>query len=360
MEDERLPTPAEQSYRMPAEWAPHAATWLSWPHNADTWPNLLGAVEAAMAEVVRRIAPGEDVHINVLDAAHAEHVARLIGALAPPERLVWHVLPTDDAWIRDHGAIFVCRPGAVAPLLALDFEFNAWGGKYPPYDRDRAVAAAMAEALGVPRYSPGIVLEGGSVDVDGAGLMVTTEQCLLHPNRNPGLGREELETVLRGAFGVERVLWLGSGVVGDDTDGHVDDVTRFVAPGRLVTALERDARDPNAAALAANRERLAALEAEPGLDLEVLELPMPPPLVLDGQRLPASYANFYVANDCVLVPAFGAPSDDEAASVLGGCFPGRRIARIDCRALVAGLGAVHCLTQQLPAPVAVLAGGARR
>lgn len=355
MSDSRAPTPAEQGYRMPAEWAPHAATWLSWPHNTETWPGpLLGEAEAAMAEVVRAVAPAEDVHINVLDAAHREHVAGLVDAVAPPERIVWHELATDDAWIRDHGAIFVCGPDGRA--LALDFEFNAWGGKYPPYERDRAVARGMAEALGLPRHAPGIVLEGGAVDVDGAGLALTTEQCLLNPNRNPELERDALEAVLRGAFGVDDVVWLGAGIEGDDTDGHVDDVARFVAPGRIVAAVEHDAADPNAPALAANRARLAALEHETAGALEVVELPMPPPFVLEGQRLPASHANFYIANECVLVPVFDAPSDARAADVLAGCFPGRRIVPIDSRALVAGFGAVHCLTQQMPACAAAHAG----
>lgn len=348
MSETRAPTPAEQGCRMPGEWAGHAATWLSWPHNAETWPGrLLGEAEAAMAEVVRAVAPGEDVHINVLDADHRAHVARLLDAVAPPEQLVWHELATDDAWIRDHGAIFVC--GSDGRALALDFEFNAWGGKYPPFDRDRAVARAMAEALGLPRYAPGAVLEGGAVDVDGAGLVLTTEQCLLNPNRNPALEREDIERLLRDAFGAPHVIWLGAGIEGDDTDGHVDDIARFVAPGRVVAAVEHDAADPNAAALAANRARLAALAHETAGGIEVVELPMPPPFVIDGQRLPASHANFYIANDCVLVPVFDAASDAHAAGVLGECFPARRVVPIDSRALVAGFGAVHCLTQQLPA-----------
>ncbi|HEX6999543.1 MAG TPA: agmatine deiminase family protein [Gammaproteobacteria bacterium] len=340
--------PKARGYRMPAEWEPHQATWLSWPHNRDTWPGVFEGVEPAMVEVVRALAEGEVVHVNVLDAEHERHVRRLLERAAPPERLVLHRFPTNDAWIRDHGAIFVTRAGE-APLLALAFEYNAWGGKYPPFDLDRRIAGRMAEALGAPVFAPGIVLEGGSIDVNGAGALLTTEQCLLNENRNPALGRDEIEAALRGALGVEQVIWLGEGIAGDDTDGHVDDLTRFVAEARVVTVVERNRDDPNFAPLAANRRRLDEVTLARGGRLDVAELPMPEPLYNAGERLPASYANFYVANEVVLLPVFASRHDDEARAVLADCFPGRRIVPIDCRALVAGLGAIHCLTQQVPA-----------
>jgi agmatine deiminase len=334
---------------MPAEWAPHEATWLSWPHNRDSWPGVFAGVEPAMVEFVRALAASEPVHINVLDAEHEAHVRRLLAAAAPPERLHFHQFPTNDAWCRDHGAIFVVRPGADAPRLALDFGYNAWGGKYPPFDRDQAIARQMAEALDVPRFQLDMILEGGSIEVNGEGVLLTTEQCLLNPNRNPDLDRATIEANLRGTLGVEQIVWLGDGIEGDDTDGHIDDLTRFVAPDVLVTVMEPNVRDANHKPLAENRERLEDLRLGPrGVKPTILELPMPEPQYLDDQRLPASYANFYIANEAVLVPVFNCRQDAEALSVLRECFPQRRVVPIDCTTLVAGLGTLHCLSQQVP------------
>jgi agmatine deiminase len=340
--------PAASGYRMPAEWEPHEATWLSWPHNRATWPGCFDLVEPTMVEVVRALAETERVHINVLHAEHEAHVRALLDGSAPAGQIELHRCPTDDAWIRDHGAIFVCAtvPGQ-PPRLALDFDYNAWGGKYPPFEQDRRVARYMADVLGVPRFEPGLVLEGGSVDVNGAGVMFTTEQCLLNQNRNPSLGRAEIETALRAAFGVREIVWLGDGIVGDDTDGHVDDLTRFVSADTVVTVVEARKEDENHAALAANRRALDGIEID-GRALKVVELPMPAPLFNAGERLPASYANFYIANEIVLVPIFDCAQDAHALDVLAGCFGDRRVVGVDCRSLVAGLGALHCLTQQLP------------
>jgi agmatine deiminase len=334
---------------MPAEWEPHEATWLSWPHNRDSWPGVFAGVEPAMTSFVRALAECEPVHVNVLDAAHERHVRALLAKAAPPERLRFHRFPTNDAWCRDHGAIFVTRPGDAEPRLAVDFDYNAWGGKYPPFDRDQKVGRQMAEALGVPRFAqPSVVLEGGSIEVNGAGALLTTEQCLLNPNRNPELTKADIERILRDAFGVTEILWLGDGIEGDDTDGHIDDLTRFVAPGRVVTVMEPNTADKNHEPLVANRRRLAELRVA-GRPLDVVELPMPEPQYLEEQRLPASYANFYVANGAVLVPVFGCKQDAAACSVLADCFPGRRVLPVDCRVIVAGLGTLHCLTQQVPA-----------
>ena len=332
---------------MPPEWAPHEATWLSWPHNRDTWPGCFDGVEPAMADAAAALAEVEHVYINVLGAEHEAHVRRLLASRVPPERVRYFYIPTNDAWVRDHGPIFVTREGP-APRLALDFGYNAWGGKYLPYDLDQAAAAKMADAIGVPRTAFDIVLEGGAIDVNGAGALLTTEQCLLNPNRNPGLSRAEIEAVLHDAFGVDEIVWLGEGIVGDDTDGHIDDLTRFVAERTVVTVVEPNGDDPNHRPLAENRARLADVTIG-GRPLEVLELPRPEPLYNGDERLPASYANFYVANEIVLLPVFASPQDDVAKDVLGACFPGRRIVPIDCRALVGGLGALHCLTQQVPA-----------
>jgi len=341
--------PSALGYRLPAEWAPHEATWLSWPHNRDSWPGVFAGVEPAMVEFVRALAECEPIHINVLHAEHERHVRKLLATAVPPERLRLHRFPTNDAWARDHGAVFVTRATPEEPRLAVDFDYNAWGGKYPPFDLDRQIGLQMAEALGVPRFArPGIVLEGGSIEVNGEGALLTTEQCLLNPNRNPTLTRADIERLLRDAFGVDEVLWLGEGIEGDDTDGHIDDLTRFVARETVVTVVEPNRADPNHAPLAANRRLLDTLRVG-GRPLTVVELPMPTPQYLTDQRLPASYANFYVANDAVLVPVFGCPQDDAACGLLRECFPGRRVVPIDCRVLIAGLGALHCLTQQVPA-----------
>jgi agmatine deiminase len=341
--------PKALGYRLPAEWAPHEATWISWPHNRDSWPGVFAGVDPAMVEFVRALASCEPVYINVLDAEHERHVRGLLAAAAPPERLRFFRFPTNDAWARDHGAIFVTRNGQKAPRLAVDFDYNAWGGKYPPFDLDREIGRQMAEALGVPRFAqPGIVLEGGSIEVNGAGALMTTEQCLLNPNRNPTLGIADIERLLRNAFGVDQIVWLGDGIEGDDTDGHIDDLTRFFRSDAVVTVMEPNKADPNHKPLLANRIRLAELKVA-GRALDVVELPMPEPQYLESQRLPASYANFYLANGAVLLPTFGCKQDDAAASILGDCFPGRLVLPIDCRVLIAGLGALHCLTQQVPA-----------
>lgn len=348
---------------MPAEWAPHEATWVSWPHNRDTWPGCFEQAEAAFVEMVAALAESEPVHVNVLDDEHAAAVGGLLRNRVPAAGTVLHAIPTDDAWIRDHGALFVTRviraagtagtagapaaPGIPA-RIAIDFDYNAWGGKYPPYDRDQRVARAMAGAIGAPCVHVPIVAEGGSVDVDGSGLLLTTEQCLLNPNRNPSLTRAGIEAVLRDTLGIDGVIWLGGGIAGDDTDGHVDQLTRFVAAGAVVTAVEPRHDDANFEPLARNRERLEAYRHADGTGLTIVDLPMPDPLYYRGERLPASYANFYIGNECVLVPAFDCPADRAAAGILAHCFPSRRIVPIDCRALVVGLGAVHCLTQQLP------------
>jgi agmatine deiminase len=334
---------------MPPEWAPHQATWFSWPHNPDTWPGVLADAERALAGAVAALTEGEVVHINVLHERHERHVAGLLAGKANLERVRLHRQPTNDAWCRDHGAIFVTRPGGDPPLLALDFGYNAWGGKYPPFNLDDAMPRNMAGLLGVPFRTVDMILEGGSLDVNGAGTLLTTEQCLLNPNRNPRLSRGEIEQRLRENLGVTQVLWLGEGIVGDDTDGHVDDLTRFVAEDAVVTVVEDDPADENFAALRDNRERLAAMRLADGRPLRVIELPMPEPVVRGDERLPASYANFYIGNRVVLLPVFGCPQDEEAAATLSWCFPGRRVVPVNCRDIVVGLGTLHCLTQQVPA-----------
>jgi len=342
-------TPAQAGYRMPAEWEPHQCTWISWPHKKDSWPGKFGPVEPVMVRFVSALSATELVRINVLDEGHEKHVSALLEGEANAENVRFHRFPTNDAWCRDHGAIFVKRDGRDMPLLALDFRYNAWGGKYPPFDLDDAMPPQMADALGVPCRSVDMVLEGGSIEVNGAGALLTTEQCLLHPNRNPTMSRGDIEATLKAMLGVNHILWLGEGIVGDDTDGHIDDLTRFVAEDTVVTVIESDRGDDNYQALAENRERLDKLHLGDGRPLKVVELAMPRPVVFEGDRLPASYANFYIGNRIVIVPVFNDPADAPNLKTLESVFPGRDVVGIDCSDLVLGLGTLHCLTQQVPA-----------
>lgn len=338
-------------YRLPAEWEPHQAVWFSWPHNRESWPGKFETVEPVMTQAVAAIQQSETVRINVLDAAHEAHVRGVLAAhRVSTNNLLFHHFPTNDAWCRDHGAIFVVREQAGRrELAATHWDYNAWGDKYPPFDRDQEIPRRMAEALAVPRFEGGMVLEGGSIETNGAGTLLTTEQCLLNSNRNPGMSRAEIEQRLRDFLGVQTILWLGEGIVGDDTDGHIDDLTRFVAEDTVVTVVEDDPTDANYAVLQDNLRRLKTMRLPGGRSLNIINLPMPEPVIYDGQRLPASYANFYTGNTVVLTPVFNCAQDARALSILEQCFPGRRVVGIDCTDLVWGLGAFHCLTQQVPA-----------
>lgn len=302
-----------------------------------------------MTRFVAALSATEAVRINVLDEAHEQRVRDQLEGVVTATNVHFHRFPTNDAWCRDHGAIFVRRAGSEAPLLALDFRYNAWGGKYPPFDLDDVIAPQMAAALDVPCRRIDMVLEGGSVEVNGAGALLTTEACLLHPNRNPSMSKDDIETALKANLGVSQVLWLGDGIVGDDTDGHIDDLTRFVAEDTVVTVIEPDRGDENHDVLAENRERLDRLRLADGRPLKVVELTMPRPVEFRGDRLPASHANFYIGNRAVLVPVFNDPADEPNLAILRELFPGRQVIGIDCTDLVLGLGTFHCLTQQVPA-----------
>ena len=328
---------------MPAEWEPHAASWLAWPHSAETWPGCLERARDEFETLVRALLESEPVHVLVQDADLERDVGKRLGDVAV--RL--HRVETDDAWLRDTGPTFV--HGANGALIAVDWHFNAWGGKYPPWERDDAVASRVAALAGTTSRRAPLVTEGGALEVDGEGTLLATETSLLCETRNPGADCESVARTLGRWIGAERVVWLPGGLAGDDTDGHVDDVARFVAPGRVVCAVERDPADRNFAALAECRARLSEARDARGRALEVVDLPMPRPLSADGERLPASYANFYVANREVLVPVFGVPEDEQALACLARLFPGRRARPIPSRTLVRGLGAIHCLTQQQPA-----------
>ena len=339
-------TPAALGYRMPAEWEPHAATWLSWPRREGiSFPDSYDGVVPTLRAMVTALLESEPVNINVCNDAHETEVRAALHGLAD-ERLTFHLIPTNEPWCRDHGPIFLTR--TEDPRLAVvDWDYNAWGGKYPPCDLDDVVPTRVAGKLGLPVYYPQMILEGGSIEVNGTGALLTTEGCLLNPNRNPQLSRAQIEERLRDYLGVREILWLGEGIEGDDTDGHIDDLTRFVSEHAVVTVVEEDESDKNHAPLQANLERLRGLTIG-GKPLEIMTLPMPGRIVRDELRLPASYANFYIANTSILLPTFADPNDEKAIAVLQCAFPTRRVVPIDCRELIWGLGAFHCLTQQQP------------
>lgn len=334
---------------MPAEWEPQAAVWLSWPHNHQTWPGQFRPVPPAYAEIVKQISRFEDVRINCATALQPRARRLCARAGADMSRVTFHDHPTNDAWCRDHGPIFV-KHRETGEVALTDWTYNAWGGKYPPYDADNRIPARIARRLKLRRFRNRMVLEGGSIEVNGRGLLLTSEQCLLNPNRNPRLTREQIERNLRDYLGVRQVLWLGEGIVGDDTDGHIDDITRFFKPDGMVTCIEPNHRDPNHRLLAANLERLQSFRTPRGKRFEIVELPMPKAFGFQGRLVPASYANFLVINGAVLVPQFRQRRRDaEARAIIGNCFPGREVIGVDCYHLIWGLGTLHCLSQQQPA-----------
>lgn len=334
---------------MPAEWEPQAAVWFSWPHNHATWPGQFRPVPGVFAEIVAQISRFEAVRINC--AAKLQPRAKRLCAKAGADmaKVTFYNHPTNDAWCRDHGPIFVKndRTGEVA---VTDWVHNAWGGKYRPFDLDNKIPPRIAKKLGLRRFENDMVLEGGSLDVNGQGLLLTSEQCLLNKNRNPDLSRARIEQNLKDYLGVKQVLWLGEGIVGDDTDGHIDDMTRFFRPDGLITCVEPNRHDLNHCPLAENLERLRSFRTPAGRKFKIVELPMPKPFGFRGQQVPASYANFLIINGAVLVPQFRQKRRDaEARAILGDCFKGREIIPIDCYHLIWGLGTLHCISQQQPA-----------
>ena len=351
-------TPAALGYRMPAEWEPHAATWLAWPHARGDWPGKFETVPWVFAEIVRHLIAGERVRILVDDARMQRRAADVLRrAGVRRTRIDFFRVPTDRSWMRDSCPQFVRRVDGDVALVG--WRFNGWA-KYRNHRRDARVSEALARMLGRQRWAPSlpnghrprpVVLEGGALDVNGRGTVLVTEECLLSrvQARNPGVRREAMERLLGAFLGVRKVLWLGRGIAGDDTHGHVDDVARFVDARTVVIAEEPDPADPNHEPLRENRARLAHMTDQDGRRLRVVPLPMPSPVVFAGQRLPASYANFYVANAAVLVPTFNDARDREALAVLAALFPSRPVIGIHAVDLVLGLGTLHCLTQQEPA-----------
>jgi agmatine deiminase len=350
--------PAASGYRFPAEWEPHAATWIAWPHEKRDWPGKFTPIPWVFAEVVRALVPGERVRVEVNDRLHEDRARRILQRCGVDlGRVDFHRIPTDRVWTRDHGPLFVRNEAGDVALT--HWRFNGWA-KYPNHQRDDAVPDRVAQIQKRKQWKPmvivdgeerPVVLEGGSIDVDGRGTLLTTEECLLSDvqARNPGVSREEMEELFAAFLGVSHVIWLGEGIVGDDTHGHVDDLARFVDTRTVVVAQQADPADPNHARLKDARARLERAVDAHGEALRVVPLPMPEPVVFDGQRLPASYANFYIGNAAVLVPTFNDPADRVALDTLGGLFPGRRVVGIHALDLVWGLGTIHCMTQQEPA-----------
>jgi len=343
-------------FSMPAEWEPHQATWLAWPHNVGDWPGRFGPVPWVFAEIVKKLAEGETVRLLVNDAAHEARARRHLERHgANLVRVDFRRIPTDRAWTRDSGPIVIRRKGPRGGRAVAGFRFDAWA-KYPGWKRDARIPERAAKALGLPllsirRAGRDVVLEGGAIDVNGAGSILATEECLLDPEvqvRNPGFERADYEAVFRDTLGAPNAIWLGKGIAGDDTHGHVDDLARFVSPSTIVLAREDDAGDANHFPLTENRERLASARLADGSRPEVVDLPMPRPVTFAGQRLPASYANFYIGNAVVLVPTFNDPADRVALGILGDLFPDRSVVGIHALDLVWGLGTLHCLTQQEP------------
>ena len=337
-------TPAALGYRWPAEWEPHAATWLAWPHNRETWPGKFDRIPSVFAELVRTIANLEPVNILAGGAAVLPDAESFVGNLA---NVTLYDIPTNDAWTRDHGPTFVTRPNDAAALV--DWQYNAWGQKYPPFDRDNAVPKAIADELQRRRFASPIVLEGGAIEGNGNGVVLTTKSCLPNENRNPNQTLDAIQKHLADNVAARQVHWLGvAAIAGDDTDGHIDQLARFVNPTTIVAAVEEDPADANYESLQQNYRQLCELAGEHGQPFDVVTIPMPRPLYHRDQRLPASYANFYVFNGGVIVPTFNDPADDEAAATLAGLFPDREILQLPSAELVCGLGSFHCLTQQEP------------
>lgn len=342
-------SPKDQGYFFPAEFAQHRATWLSWPHKEASWPGKIESIFPIYAEFIKLVAEGEEVNINVADAAMMQKaLGYLEKAAADLNQIRFHFFPTNDAWCRDHGPAFLINPEKKSKMI-LDWGYNAWGDKYPPYDLDDVIPTRIANYLNLPVLEPGIVMEGGSVEFNGKGTVLTTTSCLLNPNRNPHLTQEEIEGYLQRYYGVEKILWLGDGIEGDDTDGHIDDLTRFVSADTVVTVVEPNRNDSNFKPLKENVELLSKLTLEAGQALKIIELPMPSPVIYEGTRLPASYANFYIANKYVVVPTFRDANDDVALGLIQKCFPDRIVKGLDSTDIIWGLGSFHCLSQQEPA-----------
>lgn len=342
-------TPKELGYFFPAEFALHEATWLSWPHKEASWPGKIHTIYPYYAQFIKTLALSEKVRINVADEAMkqfaVQHLQQVEVDLSQVE-FFFH--PTNDAWCRDHGPAFLINPNAEQKKVIVDWGYNAWGDKYPPYDLDDVIPTLIGKHYNIPVFNPGIVMEGGSVEFNGAGALLTSTACLLNPNRNPHLTQQQIEEYLINYYGVEQILWVDEGIVGDDTDGHIDDTVRFVNEDTVLTVVEENKADENYALLQHNLQQLKQMRLLNSKQLNIVELPMPDEIVYEDQRLPASYANFYISNKHVIVPTYQCPKDDKALQIIQQCFPSREVIGIDSTEIIWGLGSFHCLSQQEP------------
>lgn len=342
------PSPSSLGFRMPAEWEPHISTWFSWPHKEESWPGKFEPVPLVFVEIIKILSGYEFVNINVKDEKMLLLVSKLlIDNMVDMRKVTLHVNPTNDAWCRDHGPVYIKND--LGARAIIEWGYNAWGGKYPPYDVDDAVPVNIAQKYNLQLFQPGIVMEGGSFEVNGKGTLMTTESCLLNPNRNPHLNKVQIEEHLKQYLGVSHILWLGDGIIGDDTDGHIDDMTRFINPTTIVTAYEENPEDENYTVLKENYERLLGMKDQDGNPFNIVKIPMPDPVYFDDMRLPASYANFLIANGCVLVPTYRSGNDQKAINIIQQHMPDRKVIGVDCTDLILGLGAIHCVSQQEPA-----------
>jgi len=344
-----MQTPKELGYTFPAEWAKHEATWLSWPHKEESWPGKLNSIYPIYAQFIKILSQGEKVRINVNSESMKLDALRWLNACqANLNAIEFFIHPSNDAWCRDHGPAFLVHQKTGRKAI-IDWGYNAWGDKYPPYDLDDVIPTKIAEHFKLPLFLPGIVMEGGSVDFNGKGTILTTTACLLNKNRNPHLSQAQIEKYLIDYYGAEQILWLGDGIVGDDTDGHIDDITRFVNANTVVTVVEENRSDENYELLQENLHALKSMRLLDDKQLNIVELPMPSPVIYEDQRLPASYANFYIGNSAVIVPTYRDKNDEKALDILTQCFPDRKVIGLDSTDIIWGLGSFHCLSQQEPA-----------
>lgn len=344
------PTPKDLGYYFPAEFTPHTATWLSWPHKEASWPGKIHTIFPYYSQFVKELTKGEKVNINVADETMKLFaVDCLQKADVDLTKVEFFFHPTNDAWCRDHGPAFLINPNAEQKKVIVDWNYNAWGNKYPPYDLDDVIPTLIAKHYNIPVYYPGIIMEGGSVDFNGKGTVITSTACLLNPNRNPHLNQQQIEQYLCDYYGMEQVLWIDEGIVGDDTDGHIDDTVRFINEDTVITVVEENRNDDNYELLQHNLKQLKQMRLLNGKQLNIVELMMPDELIYEDQRLPNSYGNFYISNKSVIVPAFRTKKDDKAMQVIQSCFPTREVVGIDSTDIIWGLGSFHCLSQQEPA-----------
>ena len=346
----KIETPKELGYYFPAEFAKHTATWLSWPHKEASWPGKIDSIFPSYALFIKELTAGELVRINVRDEAMKTFAVKHLQNAGVDLSLVeFFFHPTNDAWCRDHGPAFLINPSAEQQKVIVDWNYNAWGNKYPPFDLDDVIPTLIGKHYNIPVFNPGIIMEGGSVEFNGKGTLMTSTACLLNKNRNPQLNQGQIEEYLRNFYGVDQVLWVDEGIVGDDTDGHIDDTVRFVNEDTVITVIEENKNDENYELLQHNLKQLQQMRLLNGKQLNIVELLMPEELMYEDQRLPCSYANFYIANQSVIVPTFRSHRDDKALQIIQACFPNRKVVGIDSTDIIWGLGSFHCLSQQEPA-----------